>query len=118
MIANGGEEFFTEVEGDVDYTYFAAAIAPTDAYSYFKFECTETAANLMQVSEVVLCSADAPAPAEPAPVEEVKEEETEAPTVEEKVLKKQWKKLQKQQAMLLKQLKTLFPTRQTLHPKL
>ena len=85
VIANGGEEFFTEVEGDVDYTYFAAAIAPTDAYSYFKFECTETAANLMQVSEVVLCSADAPAPAEPAPVEEVKEEETEAPTVEEKV---------------------------------
>ena len=76
VIATGDDSFFTEVSGDVDYTYFAAAIEPTPAYSYFKFECTESPANLMQVSEVVLCSADAPEAAAPA-------EET--PTVEEVV---------------------------------
>lgn len=82
VIATGDDSFFTEVAGDVDYTFFAAAIEPTAAYSYFKFECTETPANLMQVSEVVLCSADAPEAETPAPVEEqveeVKEEVTEA----------------------------------------
>ena len=76
VIATGDDTFFTEVSGDVDYTFFAASIEPTPAYSYFKFECTETPISLMQVSAVVLCSADAPE-AE-APVEET-------PTVEEVV---------------------------------
>ncbi|MBR4185340.1 MAG: hypothetical protein IKQ87_06195 [Clostridia bacterium] len=82
VIATGDDTFFTEVAGDVDYTFFAASIEPTAAYSYFKFECTETPVSLMQVSEVVLCSADAPEAETPAPVEEkveeVKEEVTEA----------------------------------------
>ncbi len=82
VIATGDDTFFTEVSGDVDYTFFAASIEPTAAYSYFKFECTETPVSLMQVSEVVLCSADAPEAETPAPVEEkveeVKEEVTEA----------------------------------------
>ena len=81
VIAAGDDTFFTEVSGDVDYTFFAASIEPTQAYSYFKFECTETPISLMQVSEVVLCSADAPeaeAPAEETPtVEEVVEEAAE-----------------------------------------
>ena len=64
----------------MDYTFFAASIEPTAAYSYFKFECTETPVSLMQVSEVVLCSADAPEAAAPVEekVEEVKEEVAEA----------------------------------------
>ncbi|MBR5364782.1 MAG: discoidin domain-containing protein [Clostridia bacterium] len=80
VIATGDDTFFTEVAGDVDYTFFAAAIEPTAAYSYFKFECTGTPINLMQVSEVVLCSADAPEAAAPVEekVEEVKEEVAEA----------------------------------------
>ena len=68
LIAHGDDRFFTAVSGDVDYTFFAAPVEPTPAYSHFKFECLSTAADLMQVSEIVLCSADAPeAASEPEP---------------------------------------------------
>ena len=96
LITHGDDRFFTAVSGDVDFTFFAAPIDPTPAYSYFKFECLSTAANLMQVSEIVLCSADAPeaapepepepaanpatepeASADPAPADDPAAEETE-----------------------------------------
>ena len=73
-IASGDESFFEET----DYTFYVTSIPETAEYSYFKFECEETVSGTMQVSEVVLCSADAPA-VEAAPAEE------EAPTVEEVV---------------------------------
>ena len=56
----------TAVYGDVDFTYFAAPIDPTPEYSYFKYECLSTAANLMQVSEIVFCSGGNGAAAAPA----------------------------------------------------
>ena len=74
-IASGDETFFEET----DYTFYVTAIPETAEYSYFKFECEETVSGTMQVSEVVLCSADAPE----AAVEEAPAEET--PTVEEVV---------------------------------
>ncbi len=81
VIAAGDDTFFTEVSGDVDFTYFAGSIAPSAAYSMFKFECTGTPINLMQVSEVVLCSADAPeaAAAEPEPEPAAEEPKAEEP---------------------------------------
>lgn len=73
-IASGDETFFEET----DYTFYVTAIPETAEYSYFKFECEETVSGTMQVSEVVLCSADAPEVAVEAPAEET-------PTVEEVV---------------------------------
>jgi len=77
-IASGDETFFEET----DYTFYVTSIPETAEYSYFKFECEETVSGTMQVSEVVLCSADAPEVKveEPAPVEEVVEDVTEAVT--------------------------------------
>jgi len=55
LIASGTDTFFEEV----NYTYYAAAVPRTAAYSYFKFETTGTESGTFQLSEVVLCSADA-----------------------------------------------------------
>ncbi|MBE6724873.1 MAG: discoidin domain-containing protein [Ruminococcaceae bacterium] len=74
-IASGDETFFEET----DYTFYVTSIPETAEYSYFKFECTETVSGTMQVSEVVLCSADAPAAAAAEPEPEPEPE----PTVEE-----------------------------------
>ncbi len=62
-IASGDETFFEET----DFTYYVTSIPETAEYSYFKFECEETVSGTMQVSEIVLCSADAPAAEAPAP---------------------------------------------------
>ena len=54
-IAVGDETFFEET----DFTYYAAKIDATEPYQYFQFQNYSTTSGTFQVSEVVLCSADA-----------------------------------------------------------
>ncbi len=56
VIAVGDDTFFEET----DFTYYAAKIDATEAYNFFQFQGTGAASGTFQVSELVLCSADAP----------------------------------------------------------
>ncbi|MBR4184729.1 MAG: discoidin domain-containing protein [Clostridia bacterium] len=55
VIAVGDDTFFEET----DFTYYAAKIDATEAYNFFQFQGTGAASGTFQVSELVLCSADA-----------------------------------------------------------
>lgn len=58
---------------ETNFTYYIVKFDASDAYEYFKLDCPSTVANCFQMSELVLCEAEAPV------VEEIIEE----PVVEE-----------------------------------